>query len=128
MTASLFQDLQTSEPSSDTIKDDNRRAYLFKSKARLIGKTYWAFVVYAEKDFDFAHHERMKKRFNLWSDKEYPDRCTSYMYLDGKVWRDMTEHPRYNSHDGTYAGLPKSLIGIYRDNIKQIDFYLGKQG
>lgn len=65
MTASLFQDIPISEPSSKTIKDDFRRTYLFKSEAICIGKTYWAVVVYAVKDFDIEGNNRFRKRLNL---------------------------------------------------------------
>ena len=49
---------------------------------------------------------------------ENNDVYVTYLYIDiagYDDWEDMTKHPRYNSHDGAYAGLPKSLKKLYSD-------------
>ena len=51
--------------------------------------------------------------------KDNRDIFTTYAYCDINgydYWQDMTRHPKYNSHDGMYSGLPKSLVKIWNEH------------
>lgn len=76
---------------------------IFTSAHKTIGHTNWRVQVYEHPTYG---------------------RCTRYQWHDGSNWRNEKEHPRYNSHDGTYAGLPKGLRVLYYDNLPAIEYHL----
>lgn len=95
----------------DTLKIGNNLVgffegpFLWQSPPRLIGKTQWLYTVYWH-----SRHGAVTGYF--WFDPHYY----------GGFWRPDKEHPRYNPHDGTHAGLPHGVVKLYRDNqatIKQ---------
>ncbi|MGO3802586.1 MAG: hypothetical protein ACTJGM_09355 [Fusobacterium sp.] len=71
-----------------------------------IGKTYWINVLYycnIYKKFFTGYHFH-EPNFN----RSFP--CDE--------WKTEENHKNYNHHDGTYAGLPKGLIKLWKKNEK----------
>lgn len=94
---------------------------LFTSTHKTIGHTNWRVQVFEREDCIIAPSRSGLSEFTRGT-----DRFTRYQYFDGQrqQWKNETEHPRYNPHDGTYAGLPKGLRALYYDNLTAIDYYL----
>lgn len=70
-----------------------------------IGKTEWCMSVYTWSMYA-GHSERVTGYFFRSSPDDY--------------WKSEKKHPRYNRHDGLYAGLPKTLGGIYYTHEQEI--------
>lgn len=81
---------------------------IFQSEPMKIGKNYWIFVLY----YDSLY----KKVFNgfHFHDEHY-ERC-----FPCDEWKMEKNHPKYNHHDGTYAGLPKTLVKLYEKYEKLV--------
>lgn len=83
--------------------------YHYQSNPMRIGKYEWRVVVrngtYSPRvtDYEFRTPE-----------------CPEYHQPAGR-FKSMTEWPRYNHNDGTYAGCPKTLRKLYDQNIEAIN-------
>lgn len=87
---------------------------IYETPAYKIGKTRWKLIVYEQDDALLPHNS------GVWTIGI--KRFTSYLWLCGESqWRSETEHPRYNSHDGTWAGLPQGLRKIYERHRSDIE-------
>lgn len=78
-------------------------AILFATEPRKIGKTWWVYAV-----CESAIHEGMRV-----TEMYFHDPCRS-------GWLDASHHPRYDGHDGEYAGLPKGLRRLYEDHEQAV--------
>lgn len=85
------------------------------SEPKKIGKTLWRISVFEDTESVIPPSVSGQEYFMLGT-----DRFTMYEYEDFGVWRDCVYHPRYTSHDGTYAGLPKSLKKLFNENEETI--------
>jgi hypothetical protein len=47
--------------------------------------------------------------------------CTRYEFQVSGHWRPQTEWPTYNSDDGKYAGLPRSLRRLFFDHQTKVE-------
>lgn len=81
---------------------------VYETPAYKIGKTEWKMVVFEDPDCVLGPSTTGEEWFMRGI-----HRMTLYLYNDYGTWKPETKHPRYNPHDGTYAGLPKSLRKIY---------------
>lgn len=72
----------------------------FETPAKRIGKHDWRCVV-----------KESTRSFGRVT--EYQFRKPGEFGMPDTVWQPETEWPSYNSHDGTYAGLPHSLRDLY---------------
>jgi len=82
---------------------------LWTSQPYLIGKTYWVVILYYSERFSevlTGYHYR---------DKNFKP------HIPYSEWAKEESHPRYNSHDGTYMGLPKGLVKLYQKHNYIID-------
>jgi len=73
--------------------------------------------------------EPMKLRTSVWCGVVYrhsikDDVFITYLYKDGDRWVDMTEHPKYNPHNGTTNGLPASLRKLYSLRVLYYEYSL----
>jgi hypothetical protein len=92
---------------------------IYESPIYKIGKTEWRVIVF-ERDDALIHPSP-----NVWTIGK--DRFTRYLWRrDGSQWMKETEHPRYDYHDGTWAGLPHGLRKIYEKHEAEIMFALGR--
>jgi hypothetical protein len=87
---------------------------LWQSAHKTIGHTNWKVVVY----------EKHNELLNWRTGERGTARYTGYFWWDGYNWMSETAHPRYDSNDGTYAGLPKGLRKMFYDNESTINGYL----
>ena len=91
-----------------TTKDNAYSAFtqageiVWRSPRVLLGETEWRVTVY--------DHKR-------WS------RCVGYEWRRSGhwMWRRDEDHPRYDSDDGQYAGLPKGLLKLYKEHALHIN-------
>jgi hypothetical protein len=81
---------------------------LWQSEPMLIGKTSWIIVLYKNPD-----HKKLFTGYHF-HDENYNRYCPC------DEWKSEKNHPRYNYHDGTYAGLPKTLVKLYEKYEKFI--------
>ena len=108
------------------VPNDVAGEVVFESKARLIGKTYWKMCVYRDSSVNVAKETAWWGKINpeRLEERRLPfDLFTMYVYYTGSSWKKENTHPRYNSHDGTYAGLPKTLVKIYEENMGSIESF-----
>lgn len=95
---------------------------LYKSESMKIGKLFWKIVVYRKLNFDHVNESIISKRFGKTIDNGIYS--TYVFYKEGDYfkshWSDMKEHKNYNSNDGVYYGLPKTLVKIYYKNEKNV--------
>lgn len=89
---------------------------VYETPAYKIGKTEWKLVVYENPDCILAPSVTGEPEFMRGI-----ARMTVYQYNDHGVWRDHTLHPRYNSNDGSYAGLPRGLKKIFKRHETDIN-------
>lgn len=79
------------------------RIYLYISPIHQIGKREWRAVVYDANGYLGA---------SAFTDFEW--RFPAFLGLDPpSEWKSITDHPRYNSNDGMYAGCPRTLRKLY---------------
>ncbi len=88
---------------------------IYITPSRKVGKYEWRYMVYEALYFSFKPGKDEMTRF------------TRYQYNAFGIWRNETEHPRYDGNDGMYAGLPKRLYGIYKSNETAIQNALKQQ-
>lgn len=103
--------------------NQNDREILFESSPLKIGKLYWKVIVYEDLKFNHEHEKALNKKHGISiSNGKFTTYC---FYKEGDYfrshWACMKEHPKYNSNDGCYAGLPKSLTKLYEKNKKEIE-------
>ena len=87
----------------DSLAKTRLNVILFATEPRKIGKTWWVYAVY--------------------SSAFSPGRNATEMYFydpNTSVWLDSRQHPRYDDHDGEYAGLPKGLRRLYEDHEQAV--------
>ena len=80
-----------------------------------IGKTEWRMMVYEKNNVLYLPSETGKDHF-----MQGTHRFTRYQYNDYGTWKNETDHPRYDSNDGSYAGLPKGLKKIFYNHEQEI--------
>jgi hypothetical protein len=86
---------------------------IYETPAYRIGNTEWMLIVF-EKDDALTHPSP-----DVW--EIGAARFTRYLWRrDTAEWRKETEHPKYNTHDGTWAGLPHGLRKIYEKHEEEI--------
>ena len=95
---------------------------LFKSEPMLIGKTYWIALVYKDLKFDHESELKMHKQYNTPIDNGIYNSFCFYKEGNGfrSHWSDMKNHPKYDFTDGTYAGLPRTLVKLDENNKTEI--------
>lgn len=87
----------------DFLAKNRLNAILFATKPRKIGKTWWVYAVYNSAFFPGGNATEM------------------YFYdPERSLWLDSRQHPRYDGHDGEYAGLPKGLRCLYEEHEQAI--------
>src|SRR3990167_10397383 len=95
------------------LKRNNHMIPIFQSPEYLIGKTLWRVLV-EQDNAGTVYCGGVLHESEL--------RTTEYEYFDPYYhhWYSMTEHPRYNPDDGSWAGLPKTLLKLYRKYEQEI--------
>ena len=87
----------------DFLAKSRLNTILFATEPRKIGKTWWVYAVYNSAFFPGGNATEM------------------YFYdPNTSVWLDSRQHPRYDDHDGEYAGLPKGLRRLYEDHEQAV--------
>lgn len=102
---------------------------LFKSEPMLIGKTYWIVVAYKDLKFDFEENKKLHEQYGV---SLHNGNYSTYMfYKEGNGfrshWSDMKNHPNYNFNDGTYFGLPKTLVKLHDKYEAELNAALEKK-
>lgn len=86
---------------------------IYETPAYRIGNTQWKLIVF-EKDDALIHPAP-----DVWSISKA--RFTRYLWRrHSEIWQIETDHPNYNPHDGTWAGLPHRLRKIYKKHEAEI--------
>jgi hypothetical protein len=83
--------------------DAGQQAYYYVSPAKIVGKHLWRIVV---------------KNGLLGRATEYQFRVSDNSTAP---WKSHTEWPSYDFNDGTYLGLPKRLVRIYKAHESEIE-------
>lgn len=88
------------------------REYLFKSPPMQIGKTMWRFVVYKTPKDVFTDFEFYSKTYKGYVQRrrEYKD----FVVVLAHSWNRSDTHKNYDFNDGCFAGLPKTLVTLYK--------------
>jgi len=82
-------------------------ANLFESEPMTIGKHDWRVIVYQHPSYGPC--------------TEYQFRRSALCGLPVNRWNPDTEFHGYNHNDGMYAGLPKTLVKLYKKNLPNIE-------
>lgn len=113
----------------NNLTNTDEREILFQTEAKKIGNTHWKLVVYKALNFDKEQADKLALRLNTKPDNGIYS--SYYYYAEGDYfrshWRDMTRHDNYNMNDGTYSGLPKTLVKIYNENENIVNKYLNDE-
>jgi hypothetical protein len=83
---------------------------LWKSEFKIIGKTAWMFIVYERPD---VYHYSTKST--------HSEKYTGFLYWDGERWEREFNHQKYDTNDGSYAGLPKGLVKLFHSHKSETD-------
>ena len=90
----------------------------FQTASYKVGKTYWRIQIMEDNDAIICPSLSASGEFERGT--QY---STQYQYHDGATWKNDTEHPRYDSNNGTTNGLPKGIATVYYSNEKIIKFW-----
>ena len=78
---------------------------VWASPHRKVGKHEWRLTIYRIN----------KRRYLGYEWRRAPQTIMGEDFPSGPYWRQDVDWPKYNSNDGMWAGLPKSLLKLYND-------------